>query len=550
MGKLCLVGPLVAATLALAVGCVQDKALEQFDLAPGGVPDSLLDIRGVADRKAPDVSAETVGVPDARDGEDELELAEAVDAGTDVAEVSDLKVDVGWDVAEVSDIEVEVIWDVAEVSDLEVIWDLVEVSDVEVDVISDPAEVSDLEVVCVADCENKECGDDGCDGSCGACAAEQYCSVGTCHDLVCPQNFVCHYLTQFTKEGSEWEKSIVDVFSYSWDSGQFVSVSHMVLGDADNDGKEEIWLSLQTDQSGTEKLLQYKWTGESWIRTGIAGIASPDRLVVGDANNDSLNEVYVSSEKTEVHQIMHLAGSWASLEVAVLSAWAIRDLQIGDGDNDGLRELYVGDAQSSYCGDIYSFEWVNGQWTSTLIAADQAMNYIAVADGDNDGENELYVTTSGHGNYPFDDCDEWTELHEYEWNGASWVDNIVFDVGAYGGAIYGMAVGDGNNNGSNKVYVNHVDGFKQFAFSGGTWSQEVIEIDNIGGGYVIASISGLSNCLYGNNKEVIYEDGSWQYSIIDETNAVVYDNVVVVADGNHDGQLELYTIGRLESGGP
>ena len=71
MGKLCLVGSLLAAAVVMAVGCVQDKALE-------------------------------------------LDLVEAVDTGVDGVEVSD-----------------------------------VEVSGVEV------------EVVCVADCDGKECGDNG-----------------------------------------------------------------------------------------------------------------------------------------------------------------------------------------------------------------------------------------------------------------------------------------------------------------------------------------------------------------------------------------------------
>ena len=162
MGKVRLVGPLLAATLVLAVGCVRDKALEQFDLAPGGALGSRLDIRGVADLSGSDRLAEIVRMPDARDGEVERDLVEAVDAGADGAEVSDLVV----------------VWDLVEVSDLEVVWDLVE--------------VSDLEVVCVADCAGKECGDDGCGGVCGECLLEtggceglQFFPGSECSDGVC-----------------------------------------------------------------------------------------------------------------------------------------------------------------------------------------------------------------------------------------------------------------------------------------------------------------------------------------------------------------------------
>ena len=97
MGNVRLVGPLLAATVAFAVGCVQDRALVQFDFAPGG--------------------------------EGDLGFVEAFDSGTDLAEVSDLE----------------------------------------------------GEVVCVADCGGKECGDDGCWGSCGTCPqAAPLCQNGKC----------------------------------------------------------------------------------------------------------------------------------------------------------------------------------------------------------------------------------------------------------------------------------------------------------------------------------------------------------------------------------
>ena len=131
MGKLCLVGPLLAVAVAFAAGCVQDRALEQFELVPAGASDPLPEMRGVADRNDSYELAEIVQVPGARDGAVEFDLVDAVDTGVDVVEVSD-----------------------------------VEVSDVEV------------EVVCVADCAGKECGPDGCGGSCGICAPGYSCAQG------------------------------------------------------------------------------------------------------------------------------------------------------------------------------------------------------------------------------------------------------------------------------------------------------------------------------------------------------------------------------------
>ena len=47
---------------------------------------------------------------------------------------------------------------------------------------------------CVADCTNKECGDDGCSGSCGACDTDdrETCTSGKCEcSVTCPANYEC-----------------------------------------------------------------------------------------------------------------------------------------------------------------------------------------------------------------------------------------------------------------------------------------------------------------------------------------------------------------------
>jgi len=46
---------------------------------------------------------------------------------------------------------------------------------------SDGLDTIDIDVPCVPDCEGKECGDDGCGGSCGTCAVGCVCSAeGQC----------------------------------------------------------------------------------------------------------------------------------------------------------------------------------------------------------------------------------------------------------------------------------------------------------------------------------------------------------------------------------
>lgn len=52
--------------------------------------------------------------------------------------------------------------------------------------------------VCAPDCAGRVCGDDGCGGSCGACGADASCVQGSCQPLPaspgCPQGGTCTYL--------------------------------------------------------------------------------------------------------------------------------------------------------------------------------------------------------------------------------------------------------------------------------------------------------------------------------------------------------------------
>jgi hypothetical protein len=121
---------------------------------------------------------------------------DVIDAAEDVEEIRDYREDVGLDVEDISD---NVLVDVEDISvDIE---DVVEdITDISVDAEEDVSDISGDTVsdvisdVCIPNCTNKECGDDGCGGSCGSCGDNAVCKL-----------YVCECKTGFGNCNDNWE---------------------------------------------------------------------------------------------------------------------------------------------------------------------------------------------------------------------------------------------------------------------------------------------------------------------------------------------------------
>ena len=132
------------------------------------------------------IDAEEVGVSSDVIFEDVLNGGDIQeDEGEDVSRDAGFEI---YDVENNSDISTDVIEDVADISGdtgedfFDVSADAVEDisgennSDITIDAISDA-----FVDVCIPDCSNKECGDDGCGGVCGECSKSEVCSpLGRC----------------------------------------------------------------------------------------------------------------------------------------------------------------------------------------------------------------------------------------------------------------------------------------------------------------------------------------------------------------------------------
>lgn len=82
---------------------------------------------------------------------------------------------------------------------------------------------------------------------------------------------------------TDWvESNVADVLS---------GVQSLVIGDADNDGKNEIVVG--TGPNMLHEVKAFEWTGTTWMQDNIADTDEVRAVAIGDADNDGKNEVVV-----------------------------------------------------------------------------------------------------------------------------------------------------------------------------------------------------------------------------------------------------------------
>ncbi len=187
-------------------------------------------------------------------------------------------------------------------------------------------------------------------------------------------------------------------------------------------------------QQSDLRLLQSSRFNSSWANSPI-GILPGTVLsgVVGDVNNDGINELCVSASDNHVYQFSYTTSCSQAVSVGAFSN-SINTLALAELDKDGIEELYAA------CGDgkIYTHKWNSGSWqpiNSTALVA----NKLVVSDADNDGQDELYAASQdGH-------------VYQLKLTGAVWsITDLVVHAPS---PLVAMAIGDGDNSHQLKIYA-------------------------------------------------------------------------------------------------
>ncbi len=312
------------------------------------------------------------------------------------------------------------------------------------------------------------------------------------------------------------------------------AVYSVALGDANNDGKNEVVIATN---AGPSLVRMYTNTSGGWVETNITSSpSSVESVVIGDANNDGKNEVVIGTYgPSEVLMYQNISGGWVETNISN-EPTMVYPVAIGDANNDGQNEVVIG--MIPVFGEsnmLRMYQNMSGGWTETIIGNVQATVYsVAVGDANNDGKNEIASVGNAK------------KVMLYENMSGSWVETDIKDEPTN---IYSVAIGDANNDGKNETVI-------------GMWStnNETRMYENKSGGWIETNISDESNDVYsvtigdadndGKNEVAIgidttpykvkmykNESGRWvQTNISNGQSDYVYS--VVIGDADNDGKNE------------
>ena|SRR5215471_638893 len=259
--------------------------------------------------------------------------------------------------------------------------------------------------------------------------------------------------------------------------------------------------------------------GRGWELTPVGTGEFSVGLLLGDARGDQTTRLYATQSRANTVKEFTYDGDWTNTSNIRLPFYAEGAQLLGDGRSKGTRHLYIGEFNPG--GNVHEFTWDGASWTNTpmgsvghqLLAAAEgdprsdgilhlyfaaccappsnvAFEYtfdgqtwelapiaspiggngggwfgIAVGDGRNDTVERIYGGV-------FDVNTENVYLYEFSWNGAGWDASQVALIGSPVPQMMGMVLGDGQNDGINRVYVLvFSSGVREFTYDGETWAQ-------------------------------------------------------------------------------
>jgi hypothetical protein len=308
-------------------------------------------------------------------------------------------------------------------------------------------------------------------------------------------------------------------------------------------------------------------------KAGNPSSPGPSAIVVGDGDRDGLAEVYVTDNDDMVFRFKK-TDIWNITYLPEMTGVNFTDLLFTDTDMDGQQKIFAacsqpmvnkykyqpaginwstdgicpisgplasGNGNHDGLADVYgtstdasgSMSIVQALSNSPVAANLGTILCMAVGDGDNDLKDEIYVANSVG------------RIYQLKYNGTGWTESTVY---AGSTSFEKMVLRDLDHDGKNELYSASSDkNIYQFKWTGSLW--EKISIGALPGACQALAIGDGDNdgndeiyvaCADGHAYQLRLSGSAWQQQ--DLGNAGSPLNAIAVGDGDNDFRLEVYAV--------
>ncbi|HID29343.1 MAG TPA: T9SS type A sorting domain-containing protein [Desulfobacterales bacterium] len=229
---------------------------------------------------------------------------------------------------------------------------------------------------------------------------------------------------------------------------------------------------------------------------------------IGPGRDDDTNRLYITHITANTIKEFTYDGTWTNTSNISLPFYAEKPLEICDGRNDGKMRVYTGEFWNE--GRAAEYTWNGASWDYTAMgsAGQQLLNLVA-GDGRNDGVVRLYYST---GSSPPNNV-----ALEYSYSGG-WTHAPISAPSGYWMGNFGIDLGDGRNDGVNRLYIGLFPGyaFAEFTWNGSGWTPDIIATGltqvmacAVGDGRNDNTNRVYALCRYEGVREYTYSGGNW-----------------------------------------
>jgi len=230
-----------------------------------------------------------------------------------------------------------------------------------------------------------------------------------------------------------------------------------------------VLLFLNISYSETQKGLT---PPKRWVRRVIHPPDNPPpygnyfagEIAIGDARNDGINRLYCANLNLNENLVEYTWTGTEWVKTTIFSGTNFDGIVIGKARaTDNLNRIYC--YRSIGTRKLYEISYENGNWVMQeiplpMIPYGHLVTSILIGDGRNDGVNRLYISSSQFKSY------------EFKYDGNGWVlESIVSNHIRIG------SLGDGRGDGINRFYgITDVDSLFEITYSNNGWEENLVGI--------------------------------------------------------------------------